>query len=193
VQFTVEVPVYRGLRGRIRKQRFVQSGDLNFLVTATDEYLVQYAAKQSYWHGINIVALRTEEERRGLRPRRGEATHHLAEQVPGIALAENAKPGADHWPLATASEACLALHVAGRGPKWCDEAELWLYRFLNHPNTDPFSIESYGRQLREIWRGDPLASASCADRLAGILERHVARRVGQDSLDPHPAPTRNFP
>jgi hypothetical protein len=114
-QLVVEVPEYRGLRGRIRKQRFVQSDDLNDLVAATDEYLVQYSAKQSYWHGINIVALRTAEEQRGLPPRGGESTAQLAEQVLDIALAENAKPGADHWPLATASEACLALHVAGCG------------------------------------------------------------------------------
>jgi hypothetical protein len=175
VQFTVEVPEYRGLRGRIRKQRFVHSGDVNFLLAATDEYLVQYSARQSYWHGINIVALRMEEERRGLPPRGGETTQQITERVLSTALAENAKPGADHWPLATASEACLALQVGGREPEWCDKAELWLYRFFNHPSTDPFSVESYARQLREIWHGNPLGGATCADRLAGIVERHVAR------------------
>ena len=125
-----EVPEYRGLRGRIRKQRFVGTGDLNDLVASTDEYLVQYSAKKSYWHGINIVALRTEEEQRGLPPRAGVATVDLAEQVLGIALAEQAKNAADHWPLATASEACLALHVAGRPIVEDGEAENVVYGLL---------------------------------------------------------------
>jgi hypothetical protein len=184
MQFVVELPEYRGLRGRIEKQRFVQSGDLNRLAASTDEYFAQYSAKRMYWHGINIVALRTEEERQGLPPRDGADTSQLAEEVLKIALAENAKGGADQWPSATASEACLALHVATGGSEWCDRAELWLHRFLNHPATDPFSIESYSRQLREIWRGDPLATATCADRLAGILQRHVARTEQRWSIDP---------
>jgi V8-like Glu-specific endopeptidase len=182
-RFAVELPEYRGLRGRIEKQRFVQSKDPNRLAAATDEYLAQYTAKRMYYHGINIVALRTEEERQGLPPRDGETTSQLAEEVLKIALAEHAKPGADQWPLATASEACLALHVMTAAPEWCDKAELWLHRFLNHPAIDPFSIESYSRQLREIWRADPLGSATCADRLAGILQKYVARTERRWSVD----------
>ena len=183
-QFTVEVPEYRGLRGRIRKQRFVQSGDLNFLVASVDEYLVQYSSKESYWHGINVVALRMREETLGREPRPGESAARLASRVLDIAVAESAKPGADQWPLATASEACLALHGARQDPSWCDQAELWLYRFLSHRDTNPFSSESYGRQIREIWGGDPLRSVTCADRLAGILERHVAQTQRRWSVDP---------
>lgn len=184
LQFVGELPEYRGLRGRIEKQRYVQSGDLNRLAAATNEYFAQYSVERNYWHGINIVALRTEEERQRLPPRSGGATSELAQEVLQIALAENAKPRANQWPMATASEACLALHVAGGESKWCDWAELWLHRFLNHPANDPFSIESYNRQLREIWRGDPLGSATCADRLAGILQRHVARTEHRWSIDP---------
>src|SRR5262249_36257753 len=128
--------------------------------------------------------LRMREEGLGREPRSGESAARLAARVLDIAMAESAKPGADQWPLATASEACLALHVAERDPSWCDKAELWLYRFLNHRDTNPFSIESYGRQIREIWGGDPLGSATCADRLAGILERHVARTQRSWSVDP---------
>lgn len=127
----------------------MQSNDLNRLAAATNEHLAQYSSKRNYWHGVNIVALRIEEERRGLPPRRGESTSQPTEEVLKNALAENAKPGADQWPLATASEACLALHVITAGSEWCDKAELWLHRLLNHPATDPFSIESYSRQLRE--------------------------------------------
>jgi V8-like Glu-specific endopeptidase len=66
----------------------------------------------------------------------------------------------------------------------CDRAELWLYRFLNHPQTEPFSVESYARQLREIWRGNPLSGVSCADRLASVVERHVTRTQRRWSVDP---------
>jgi hypothetical protein len=176
------MPEYRGLRGRIRKQRFVASPEPKFLVEATKEYLAQYSAKKSYWHGINIVALRTREEEIGLPPRDGTTTTELAEEVLKVAIADYARDSTNQWPLATASEACLALNV--RGSDLCDKAELWLYRFLNHPQTDPFSVESYGRQLREIWRGSPLAGVSCANRLASIVERHVTRKERRWAVDP---------
>jgi hypothetical protein len=184
VQFRVEAPEYRGLRGRVRKQRYVQTGDANLLAEATDEYLVQYAGKRQYWHGINIVALRTEEERRGLDPRSGVPTSQLAADVLELALIDRARPGSDQWPLATASEACLALHVATGASDWCDRAELWLHRFLSHPKANPFSVESYARQLREIWHGDATRSQSCADGLSAIVERHVARTERRWSIDP---------
>jgi hypothetical protein len=67
----------------------------------------------------------------------------------------------------------------------CDAAELWLYRFLHHPEVTPFAVESYERQIREIWKGDALGGGgSCADRLASILARHVARTQARLSLSP---------
>jgi hypothetical protein len=184
IEYTPELPEYRGPRGRIRKQRFVDSGALKFLVEATDEYLSQYSAKRSYWHGVNIVALRTKEEQSGLPTREGETTILLAEEVLQLALAEHAGNSTDQWPLAIASEACLALHVNDRGSDWCDKSELWLYRFLSHPNSDAFSIESYSRQLREIWGGNALAGVTCADHLTRIVERHVVRTERRWSVDP---------
>lgn len=183
-QFSIERPEYNGLLGRIRKQQFVQSDDVNHLQAATDRYLEEYSAKKRFYHGINIVALRTEEERRGLDPRDGETTRELAARVRDLAVASYSANSQDHWSLATASEACLALHAAGPGSERCDQAELWLHRFLNHPNTNPFSVESYSRQLREIWRGNPLGGDSCADRLAGIIDRHVRRSERRWSVDP---------
>jgi len=184
VQFNIEQPEYNGLLGRIRKQQYVQSGDVNHLVAATNQYLKQYTAKENFYHGINIVALRTEEERRGLDPRGGETAVGLAARVLELATASYAKDSTNHWALATASEACLALHAGGQGPEWCDKAELWLHRFLNHPETRPFSVESYSRQLREIWHGNPLDNAGCADRLSGIIDRHVRRSERRWSVDP---------
>ena len=111
LQFSIETAEYRGLRGRIRKQRFVASADPNSLVDATNEYLAQYSAKRHYWHGINIVALRTREEEIGLAPRSGIATTQLAEEVLKVAIADYARDSTNPWPLATASEACLSLNV----------------------------------------------------------------------------------
>jgi V8-like Glu-specific endopeptidase len=183
-QFTIERPEYHGLLGRIRKQQYLQSGDVNDLVAATDQYLQQCSAKRQ-WHGINVVALRTLEERLQLGPRPGKTVAQLAHEVLALAVDAHARNSDDHWPPATASEACLALHVLGEGHEWCDKGELWLHRFLSHPNTDPFSIESYSRQVREIWRGNPLGGPSCADRFASIIERHVRRTERRWSVDAH--------
>ena len=50
-----ELSEYRGLLGRIAKQRFVNSGDRNSLIEATDRYFAEYNLdpKNNYWHGIN--------------------------------------------------------------------------------------------------------------------------------------------
>src|SRR5262249_56843617 len=53
--------------------------------------------------------------------------------------------------------------------------------FVNVKDTQPFDVDSYARQLREIWEGDPVSpSGSCPDRLAGIIARFLSgmqRRV----------------
>lgn len=186
-QFLREKPEYRGLLGRIRKQQFVASKDANDLIAATDEYLAQYSARKMYWHGINVLALRVREALEKCPQRRGPTTTALAKSVLKIALRTHANPerdGQDHWPLATAAEASLALHVLTRKKEWCESAELWLYRFLHHPDTSPFSIESYFRQLREIWRGDPLENRTCADQLANIVDRYVRQTERRWSIDP---------
>ena len=182
-QAAIETPEYRGLLGRIQKQLYVQSGDAKLLVAATDQYLKQYEVKKLFYHGINIVALRTEEERLQLDVRPGTSTTQLAEQVLEQAKAAYQRDSGDHWSLVTASEACMALSGDPSG-EWCDRAELWLHRFLNHPNTDAFAVESYARQLREIWRGNALGGPSCSDRLAGIIDRHVRRTERRWSIDP---------
>lgn len=47
----------------------------------------------------------------------------------------------------------------------------------------PFEVESYFRQLCEIWSGIPLDGSTCAGRLAKILERHVLRTERRWSVD----------
>jgi S1-C subfamily serine protease len=176
-QAGAETVEFEGLLGRVAKQRFVATGDRDELAKATDRYLARARGpKPPYWHGINAVALRAREEREGI------ARADFPATLPGDVL-ESARQAYDDrvdgpWPAATVSEALLA----GRD---CDGAELWLYRFLHHPEVTPFAVESYERQIREIWKGDALGGGrSCADRLAAILARHVARTQARLSLSP---------
>lgn len=163
---------YEGLLGRIDKQRFVATADKDSLVKATDRYLAQYEgdASKPYWHGINAVALRAREEREGLYRPAVASVIPLAKAIyKQVIQLYRDNPG-DPWLASTASEACLALSDK------CDQAELWLYRFLHHPNVQPFDVESYDRQIREIWQGTVSGGGSaCADRLAAIMVRHIAR------------------
>jgi len=170
-----ELPEFKGLIGRIFKQRFVLGGDRNDLVQASDQYLGVYLEdeKNNYWHGINALALLTREQsdappRPKTPPLDKLATAILESVTKAYAKRESS------WLASTASEACLALDR-------CDEAELWLYRFLHLKDTKPFDIDSYARQLREIWEGDPVSPrGSCPDRLAGLIARFLSgtqRRV----------------
>jgi hypothetical protein len=168
---------FEGLLGRVAKQRFVETGDPDELQKATGRYLAQYLGPRApYWHGINAVALRVIEQRRGIP--RADCPDDLAQRV--FAAAAGAYDARDDgpWPAATASEALLARDD-------CDGAELWLYRFLHHPEITPFAVESYARQIRDIWKGDALRGrGSCADRLASILSLHVATTQKRLSLSP---------
>jgi hypothetical protein len=184
LDFLPEVPEYQGLRGRILKQKFVRDGDLNLLRAATDAYLKQYLATTSFYHGVNVVALRLLEIQNDLPPREGIDAGILARAMLEAARAVRRRDATSPWALATASEACLAMHEAEPDAGWCDQSELWLHRFLAHPEAGPFAIESYHRQLREIWRGDARGNQTCADRLAGIVERHVVRTQRRWSVDP---------
>ncbi|MBB6091333.1 V8-like Glu-specific endopeptidase [Povalibacter uvarum] len=170
-----ELSEYRGLIGRIGKQRFVNTNDRGALLEAMQKYFDEYKRKpRNYWHGINALACQTLE---GGAPLPGmPLPDKLAEQILGTVTQSFAKkPGS--WEAATASEASLALGN-------CDTAELWLYRFLAREDTSPFHIDSYARQLREVWGGDPLSGTSCADRLSGIIARYIARAQSRVTFAP---------
>jgi V8-like Glu-specific endopeptidase len=170
-----ELSEYQGLLGRIAKQRFVNSGDRKALAQAADLYLAEYRRNpDSYWHGINALACLT---LKGRAPRsRVPLPGKLAKQVlTSVSKVYAKKPGS--WEAATASEANLALNK-------CDAAELWLHRFLAREDTTPFNIDSYARQLREVWGADPLSATSCADRLFGIMSRYIARAQSRVSIAP---------
>lgn len=176
----VELGEYQGQQGRIAKQRFVRSNDPDELARAIEHYAARYRdSGRPYFHGINVVALVAAQERLdpSLRPPKDLRLPVLAPAVLADVKKRISNGDDSQWPLATASEACLALNR-------CDDAELWLHRFLLHPQTHPFHIESYSRQLREIWLGNALRNTTCADRLSSIIDRHVMRTQKRWSMSP---------
>ncbi|SEB22701.1 serine protease [Variovorax sp. YR216] len=182
LDFIVQAADYQGLRGRIRKQKSVLTEDVNLLVEATECYQKQLGSKPSFFLGVNVLALRTRLHDLGI-DHPGPPLAALAHEVLGQAISAARSDPVDPWPLATASEACLALNRIDPGHEWCDKAELWLYRFLGHPGAGPFEVESYFRQVRELWKGNPLDGSLCSGRLAKIFERHVMRTQHRWSAD----------
>ena len=182
LEFTVGAADYQGLRGRIRKQRFVLTGEVNVLAESIAWYQKKQHASPSFFLGVNVLALRTRLHDLGVTQSVGELTDLARDVMEQANRAFRANP-ADPWALATASEACLAMHRFLPEDHWSDWAELWLFRFLNHPKSGQFEVESYFRQLREFWNGNPLDGSTCAGRLTKILERHVLRTERRWSVD----------
>lgn len=180
IQAKSEITEYEGLLGRIMKQRFVNTGDHESLLNAITQYQRQYdGPAKPYWHGINLVALRARGEREGLRRDDSPAVSALASAVFRRVLSSYKKDASDPWLASTLSEASLAL---GK----CEQAELWLYRFLHHLKVQPFDIDSYDRQLREIWGGSVLGGGNvCADRLTTIISNHLMRSQKRWSISSH--------
>ncbi|WP_027579786.1 serine protease [Bradyrhizobium sp. Ai1a-2] len=175
-----EIPEFLGLLGRIEKQRFVKTHDLDRLVSATDRYLEQLSEEHSrndrFWHAINVIALASREKEAKVAPTHRKTPMPRPEDVRDRMSVLYKDTPDNLWVPATASEACLALED-------CDAAELWLYRFLHHPYVLPFNIQSYDRQLREIWGGNPAGDgARCVDRLSRIIAQHIIRTQAQFTI-----------
>lgn len=165
-----QIPEFEGLLGRVFKQRYVATRDPSWLVKSREQYLNTYRQGRSrFWHGINAVALLVLEEREGLDISALPPLDVLVTEVLRTATDQYIADPNNAFAAATVSEAYLAMGD-------CEEAEFWLYRFLLHPAVKPFDIESYDRQIREIWNGNPLVGCgSCADRLSVIITRHIAK------------------
>lgn len=171
LEFKAQETDFLALRGRIRKQRFVSTKDVNLLVESIECYQKQWQEAPSFFLGGNVLALRVRLHQQIPQPT--QDLIDLAFEVLNLATTTVRKTPSDPWALAAASEASLALHQFQPELEWSDGAELWLYRFLFHPKCGPFEMESYSRQLREIWGGSPLEESTCEGRLARIFERHV--------------------
>ncbi|AVX25258.1 Uncharacterized protein ALO42_01352 [Pseudomonas syringae pv. atrofaciens] len=174
-----QIPEFEGLLGRVFKQRYVATRDPNWLVKSREQYLKTYGEGHGrYWHGINAVALLVREEREKLDISTLIPVDVLAREVLDTAMDQYFADPKNAFAAATVSEAYLAIGD-------CDEAEFWLYRFLMHPAVKPFDIESYDRQIREIWNGNPLAGrGSCADQLSVIITRHIAKTEHRFFISP---------
>lgn len=183
LEYRAQESDFNALRGRIHKQQFVLTNDLNILVESIKCYEKIWLVAPSFFLGVNVLALRARLHERIAQPI--QELIDLALDVLNQATTSVRSTPADPWALAAASEACLALHRFQPEEKWCDWAELWLYRFLFHPKCGPFEMESYFRQLREIWNGTPLDESTCAGRLARIFERHVLHTQRRWSVDVH--------
>jgi V8-like Glu-specific endopeptidase len=175
-----EIPEFLGLLGRVEKQRFVKTCDLDRLVSATDRYLKQLSEEPGsddwFWHAINAIALVSREKEAKVAPTHRNTPVPRPEDVRDRMILLYKQTPKDPWVPATASEACLALGD-------CEAAELWLYRFLHHPCVLPFNIQSYDRQLREIWGGNPAGDgARCVDRLSRIIAQHIIRTQAQFTI-----------
>ncbi|TWO66020.1 trypsin-like peptidase domain-containing protein [Caenimonas sedimenti] len=177
-----ELGDYRALRGRIFKQKFVLHEDPNDLARSVEAYQQHYRVRQDYFNGVNVLALRMRLDVMGgdTDPQPlGQLAHNVLKEAEHGALTQPVEP----FSRAAASEACLALDLIEPNAGWCDKAELWLCRFLQHSGTGRFEVESFYRQVREIWRGNPLDIGTCAGRLAAMFERHVLRTEHRWSPD----------
>lgn len=168
----------RGLRGRIAKQRYAETGDPVQLDEAVHRYLEAMGHVEptaSIWPGVNALALLRCREREGMHPWTGIDVEQIAKTVEFLAKTEiKKKPGAP-WLAATLSECYLAVGKA-------DEAELWLYRFMLHPSVDAFGLDTYHRQLREVWGAVQGRNETLADRLEHIMARHLLARQARWTL-----------
>lgn len=181
------------------------------LLRARDDYAAQYSADETrYWQGVNALALQARHEREfaARNPSLAEALAHKLVRQLKTRLKKHYRLFIDltkrrerllrrnsgikewerehlqwidedanvHWLFASLSEACLALNL-------CDEAELWLYRFVHYRHTKPFDLNAYARQLREIWQADHTRlDSNCASRLAFILRRHLQAKMDSVSF-----------
>lgn len=162
-----------GLAARICKQRFVELQDPDELERAYKAYLKVYRInRQNFWIGVNVVALGA----RAMRERLKMNSKFPVLLARHLVVALIKEDDGDPWRLAALSELSLALGD-------CDAAELWLYRFLHAPKTNPFMLESYDRQLMEIWEGRPLQGGRrCQDRLATIMASYQIARLSNLSI-----------
>ncbi|MCE9555707.1 MAG: trypsin-like peptidase domain-containing protein [Planctomycetes bacterium] len=144
-----EVAEARGLIGRVHKQNYINAANdgaasqLEELARAIKAYYEVYLVdpKKFTWQGINAVALLARAER-DRAPQRGYPGYRqLAKEI----LADCAvDEKADHWNLATAAEAYVALGQF-------EMAMELLQKYIRSQEVDAFELSSFLRQLKEVW------------------------------------------
>ncbi len=171
----------QGLLGRAYKQMFIESGGKVGSKAMAGEialFTKSYAAYEtcyrrdtdSFWHGINLLALKALAQRRGLRARTAHTSVGLANQVIGAAKPVAAK--GDPWAQATLVEAYIALRKLT-----CTEREL--KRFLNNQEVTAFHVGSLLRQLVQVWQLDQWGG-----KWIGVLATVRATHARMPGADP---------
>jgi trypsin-like peptidase/tetratricopeptide repeat protein len=149
-----EEPEFRGLLGRVFKQRYVNAPEAvqewrrKTLQQAIDWYMPVYTSNRAkhYWHGINVVALLERGARDGIAVSAGEEAGDIAEQVlAAIAADDTPVEQVYAFRFATEVEALVAL---GRYREALDR----LREYVLHPGSDAFELGSTLRQFVEVWQ-----------------------------------------
>ena len=141
-----------GLLGRIYKQKYVNGNDSDdpelqsHLKQSIDHYSKPYHFDKTAntFHGINLVALLARAERDGISLTSASSYGDLAQEILATIATMNT-PDISAWEKATAAEAYIALG------DW-DRALHWLKQFVASQGYDAFSLNSFIRQLKEVWQ-----------------------------------------
>jgi hypothetical protein len=164
-----------GLTGRAWKQIFFDAGDKT--TTGAREAIKQAVAAyrvpfdrspDSYYHGINLLAVLAAARRLGIRVAPELTPGQLARSIIDIL---GALPDAkrDLWYHATVAEANLF-------PENWDAVESNLRQYVNDPSIDAFTIGSTLRQFTEVW--DLGADKERGQSLLDILRARLMRLPG---------------
>ena len=166
-----------GMRGRIAKQRHVNSPDpqvqraRQYLDESVRTYLAGFDLDRAanFWHGINAVALIERAQRKQIPVEHFPPSKDLARSI--LETVAPAKPGdtRDVWELATELEAHVALNDA---PRAADAA----VRYTAAEQADAFEIASTLRQLIEVW--ELTSDVPPGSQVLPVLRAALLRREG---------------
>jgi V8-like Glu-specific endopeptidase len=142
-----------GLTGRIYKQLYIKSANAatsnsqRYMNKALEAYAAVYKMneKENTWHGINVVALaaRASEDKIDTGIDKKVIAEKVLKEIEDLVAEEKATA----FDLATAMEACVALHKK-------EDALKWAKIYIQSSNVDSFQIASTLRQLTEVWQLD---------------------------------------
>lgn len=173
----------RGLIGRIYKQVYVNNNDPTSLAKRSNlehglkEYLEVYKnyPRESWWHGINAVALLARAKRDGFPLAGHRESEDLAREILAAIEKEEARvEELGTWDLATKMEAYVAL---GDTENAVPTARL----YVDSSNADAFEIFGTLRQLEQVWQlkeTEPPGSLLLPVLRTGHLEKSGAMTQG---------------
>lgn len=183
----------QGLLGRSYKQRYLAAAPTREQPHTADAeracaaYGAAYRASpaSNLWHGINVVALRSHQHRllHGDGASRDAGADRVAADILRNVAVLADVGDLDAWADATRAEALLAL---GRLEEFDAAVAGWLAR----PDLTPFMVESFARQLREVWQFD--AGTPPGHVLAKLAARAAPAAGAQHEPQQH-APPRHAP